>query len=184
MYYTMLTTRWGRFGLVARDGAVLATYMLYPDARMRKMIRADWPEAVENKNLLPALQAEITAYFAGKVVSFEGPINLQRVPPFRRRVLEACAKIPYGQTCSYGDLAIAAGSPRASRAVGGAMAHNPIPLIIPCHRVLRSDGSLGGFSSPKGTDLKQRMLDLELANKAEPNLFSRHDAVTAVLARA
>ena len=100
----------------------------------------------------------------GQSVGFDCDLDLNGVTDFRRRVLEVCAKIPRGQTASYADLARAAGNARAVRAVGSAMANNPLPLLVPCHRVIRSDGSLGGFSSPDGLRLKQRMLSLEGAS--------------------
>jgi len=78
-----------------------------------------------------------------------------------RQVLQACRNISFGQTRTYSDLAKQVGSPNAARAVGGVMAHNPIPLIIPCHRVLRTDGGLGGFSAPGGIAIKQKMLHHE-----------------------
>ena len=81
--------------------------------------------------------------------------------PFARRVLEACRRIPYGQTRSYAQLAAAAGSPGAARAVGRVMASNRVPLVIPCHRVVGSAGKLGGFSAPGGLETKRRLLDLE-----------------------
>ncbi|MGD9645974.1 MAG: methylated-DNA--[protein]-cysteine S-methyltransferase [Pirellulales bacterium] len=84
---------------------------------------------------------------------------------FARRVLDACRRIPYGQTRSYAQLAAAAGSPGAARAVGTVMAKNKFPLIIPCHRVVGSQGKLGGFSAPGGLEMKQRILDLE--NRAD-----------------
>jgi methylated-DNA-[protein]-cysteine S-methyltransferase len=81
--------------------------------------------------------------------------------PFQRRVLDCCRRIPYGVTQTYGELAIAAGSPGAARAVGRTMATNPIPLVIPCHRVLGSGGDLRGFSAIGGLDIKRRLLGLE-----------------------
>jgi len=85
-----------------------------------------------------------------------------------RKVLRACRNIPHGQTATYGALAARVGSPAAARAVGGAMAANPIPLIIPCHRVLRADGGLGGFSTTGGTATKQRLLQHERLTCAAP----------------
>lgn len=89
------------------------------------------------------------------------PLDLSGLPPFRRRVLEESRRIPAGETRSYGELARAAGSPGAARAVGQAMAQNPCPLIVPCHRVLAADGTLCGFSAHGGLALKERLLDME-----------------------
>ena len=106
---------------------------------------------------------QIGEYLSGKRVAFELPLDLDGVSDFQRRALTACAGIPYGQTRSYAELARELGQAGAARAVGGAMAHNPLPLIIPCHRVLRSDGGLGGFGG--GLDIKRRLLDLERAHQ-------------------
>ena len=111
---------------------------------------------------MPELLDALEDYLFGKNVSFDDiPIDLSRQPPFRRKVQEACRRIPYGTTLTYAQLAAKAGSPAAVRAVGSAMSHNPIPILIPCHRVCRSDGSLGGFSASGGTSLKQRLLEME-----------------------
>jgi len=85
-------------------------------------------------------------------------VSLDGAGPFVQEVLHACRKIAFGQTMTYAGLAKQVGSPNAARAVGSALASNPIPLIIPCHRVLRTDGGLGGFSAPGGTDTKRKML--------------------------
>jgi methylated-DNA-[protein]-cysteine S-methyltransferase len=116
---------------------------------------------MENPNLLPRFQRQIIDYYLGRPTQFDVPLDLSRVPAFRRQVLELCRRIPYGRTSSYLDLARAVGKPEASRAVGGAMGRNPAPIVIPCHRVLRADGSLGGFSSRSGVREKERLLTLE-----------------------
>ncbi len=87
--------------------------------------------------------------------------------PFQKRVSESCRNIPWGETVTYGQVAALAGSPGASRAVGSVMAQNRFPLIVPCHRVVSSQG-LGGFSAPHGVDLKKRLLDNEGALKTRP----------------
>jgi len=89
------------------------------------------------------------------------PLDLDGLPPFRRRVYDVVRTIPAGETMSYGEVAAAAGSPGAARAVGQAMAQNPFPLIIPCHRVLAAGGKVGGFTASGGTDTKLRMLAVE-----------------------
>jgi len=89
------------------------------------------------------------------------PVELDGLPPFRRRVYEVVRTIPAGETMSYGEVAAAAGSPGAARAVGQAMARNPYPLIIPCHRVLAAGGKTGGFTARGGVTTKLRMLEME-----------------------
>ncbi len=99
---------------------------------------------------------QLNEYFAGKRTSFDLPLDLRQVTPFRRQVLEATLAVPCGQTVTSGQLAQRMGRPKAARAVGGAQATNPIPIIIPCHRVVGSDGRLTGFAG--GLPKKRRML--------------------------
>jgi len=102
---------------------------------------------------------QIEGYFQGKVREFNLPLDLRDASRFSLKVWEATRKIPYGTTKSYGWVAKGAGNPRAARAVGGALGRNPLPLLIPCHRVVRSDGALGGFGA--GLSRKKRLLALE-----------------------
>jgi methylated-DNA-[protein]-cysteine S-methyltransferase len=113
-----------------------------------------------DESFASGLQQRIAAYFDGEPVDFsvDPAVCLDGLSPFEREVLQTCRMIGFGQTTSYGELALRIGHPGAARAVGSALAANPIPLIIPCHRVLRSDGGLGGFSAVGGTATKQRML--------------------------
>lgn len=104
----------------------------------------------------------IEAYLAGEEVDLARvPVDLSNQPVFRRQVQEACRCIPYGTKLSYAELAARAGHPLAARAVGSAMSNNPVPLLVPCHRVVRTDGKLGGFSAPQGVRLKERLLAME-----------------------
>ena len=101
-------------------------------------------------------------FAAGERVDLRSvPVDLRGRTSFQRRVLQACRRIPYGRTSTYVQLAHRVGSPLAARAVGQVMARNPVPLIIPCHRVLGSGGKLGGFSAPSGLSMKKRLLDME-----------------------
>lgn len=93
--------------------------------------------------------------------AFRGPVDLARVGPFEREVLEALRRIPAGQVRTYREIARGLGEPGAARAVGTACARNPLPLLIPCHRVVRSDGGLGGYSLRGGAALKRRLLQAE-----------------------
>ncbi|HUU82046.1 MAG TPA: methylated-DNA--[protein]-cysteine S-methyltransferase [Phycisphaerae bacterium] len=148
--------------IVAGDQGVLATFLpVRSRARVESMLRKRFPDSRLSAALLPGVVRAFRSYFDGKPVRFEVRLDLGGVSEFRRRVLEACRRIPRGQTASYADLARAAGSANAMRAVGSTMANNPLPLIVPCHRVVRSDGTLGGFSSPEGVLLKRRLLELE-----------------------
>jgi methylated-DNA-[protein]-cysteine S-methyltransferase len=104
----------------------------------------------------------IARHLAGEPQDLSGiPLDTEGLPPFHRAVYEAARHIGPGRTVSYGELAAAVGSPRASRAVGQALARNPFLLVVPCHRVLAAGGRPGGFSAPGGLDTKARMLALE-----------------------
>ena len=107
---------------------------------------------------------ELGEYFAGTRRSFNVPVDLSSVSDFQRAVLEAAAEIPFGETMSYKEMAVAAGSPGAVRAAGSAMGANPVPLLIPCHRVIRSDGTMGLYGG--GEEMKRWLLGFE----GSPNL--------------
>jgi len=108
---------------------------------------------------LDVLERELAEYFAGERTSFDVPLDLSRVKGFRADVLVAMQRIEYGTTASYTELAAAAGRPAAVRAAASGCATNPVAIIVPCHRVLRSDGTLGGYAG--GLDVKQLLLALE-----------------------
>ncbi|MBI5483396.1 MAG: methylated-DNA--[protein]-cysteine S-methyltransferase [Deltaproteobacteria bacterium] len=104
----------------------------------------------------------LNRYFNGEVVEFNDiEVDLSGSPPFRDKALRAIRAIPYGEVRSYGQIAAECGSPRAARAVGGAMASNPVPVIIPCHRIVGSNGCLTGFSAPGGEEVKMLLLKME-----------------------
>lgn len=161
MRYTLVTTEWGSFGFVSEANRLMETFLPQRGDGTRKAVRKHWPGAEEDPHAMPAFRRQVVEYFAGKKVRFNVKVDLSSQTPFRTEVLESCRRIPYGQTASYGNLAGAVGKPGAARAVGGAMAHNPFPLVIPCHRVLTSGGGIGGFSSREGVEEKKRLLRLE-----------------------
>ena len=104
----------------------------------------------------------IRKHFSGCPQDFvDLPVDLSGVTPFGRKVLAACREIPAGAVATYGNLATRIGNPAASRAVGGALGNNPVPIVIPCHRVLASGGRPGGFSAPGGAETKVRLLAIE-----------------------
>jgi methylated-DNA-[protein]-cysteine S-methyltransferase len=106
-----------------------------------------------------AISKQLRDYLDGKRTTFDVEVDLSSVTPFRRDVLLACRAVPRGHVASYADLARQVGRPGAARAVGNAMHTNPIPFIIPCHRIVASGGGLGGFGM--GLDVKRRLLALE-----------------------
>ena len=162
--YTIFKTRWGYFGLASTEFALLRTRL--PDQEhenLKAKLLKNLPAAQYEKALFKTAQEQITAYFDGDCVNFsrDFPIILDGFSFFISSVLTACRDIRFGQTTSYSGLAKKLGRPGTARAVGGALAKNPLPLIIPCHRVIRSDGKIGGFSTPGGTNLKAKLLELE-----------------------
>lgn len=106
-----------------------------------------------------AFRAQLSGYFEGTLTQFTQEIKLLSGTPFEQRVWLALKEVPYSQTRTYKWLAEQIGNPRAMRAVGQALSKNPIPIVLPCHRIIESDGNLGGYAS--GTDIKRRLLQLE-----------------------
>ena len=102
---------------------------------------------------------EIVEYFCGQRRSFTQDVDFTGATEFQARVLEAAGEVPFGDRVSYGELARRIDRPRASRAVGSALGKNPVPIVVPCHRVVRSDGTLGGYTA--GTGYKEQLLELE-----------------------
>ncbi len=161
MQFCVFQTDWGWFGIVASPAGLVATLMPRPEKEIRKTIKQKWPKATEAPTLMPLLRQQVAQYYVGKKTAFTVDLDLTGIPPFHAEVLKSCRRIPHGKTASYADLARAAGNESAVRAAGSAMASNPMPIVIPCHRVLKSDGGLGGFSSTDGVCEKQRLLELE-----------------------
>ncbi len=138
-------------GLAEEEGAIVRLYL--PGEDVPPIATRDTPLLAEGKR-------QLMEYFAGERRHFDLPLKA-RGTPFRETVWRALLEIPYGQTISYGRLAAGIGKPRAVRAVGGANHHNPIPILIPCHRVIGADGSLTGYGG--GVALKKALLKLEQA---------------------
>ena len=129
------------------------------DATLADLAARVSPRVMEAPARLDAVRRELEEYFAGDRRRFDVRVDRALLGPFARKVLGRTARIPYGKVSTYAQVAAAAGSPRASRAAGNALARNPIPIVIPCHRVLRSGGGLGGYAG--GLDRKTRLLELE-----------------------
>lgn len=163
--YNIFLTSWGWVGLVAGQEGL--RILVLPEERKEDVLlkikenSRDNNIKEENRKFENLIQ-KIKEYFIGKKVDFlDGQLSLDNYTNFQKKVLQTVRKIPYGETRSYKEVAKAAGHPRAYRAVGNTMKNNPLPLIVPCHRVIKSDGTLGGFSGKEGIALKKKMLDLE-----------------------
>ena len=141
-------------GLVAVEWA---DSQLELDSYLRKLNRSIEPNA---KKIVPYAR-ELQEYLNGKRSAFTIPIDWSLFRPFQREALQAVFRIPYGETCTYHDIALEIGRPNASRAVGRANATNPMPIIIPCHRVIGRDGKLHGYGGGEGLKTKEWLLRLE-----------------------
>ena len=162
--YTIFKTKWGYFGLAGTEYGLFRTQLPGPKPeKIQTLLLKNLSGIQPDKTFCKDLQGQITAYFDGESVTFSSdiPLIFNGLTPFSIAVLKTCRKIEIGQTITYGQLAKKAGSPNASRAVGSVLAKNPLPLIIPCHRIIRSDGKMGGFSAPGGTAVKKKLLEHE-----------------------
>jgi methylated-DNA-[protein]-cysteine S-methyltransferase len=162
-YYVIFKTRRGYFGLCSTENGLYRTCLpTQSREKTEKILTQGLKNPVFQKSLLPDIQKKIITYYKGTYVDFSSEsIDLTGYTPFSQKILRACMKIRCGQTKTYKQLTESASHPNSARAVGGVMARNRLPLIIPCHRVLGSDGLLHGFSAPGGLKTKQEMLQLE-----------------------
>lgn len=144
------------------QGLVRVAYAVEGHDRVLESLAAQVsPRILRAPGRLDPVATELEEYFAGRRRAFEVPLDLRLSAGFRRAVLAHLSRIDYGRTESYAQVAAAAGSPKAVRAVGTACATNPLPVVVPCHRVVRSDGSPGGYLG--GLEAKRTLLSLERA---------------------
>ena len=129
------------------------------DALLERLAEGVSPRVVEAPTQLDDVRRELDEYFAGARRRFQAPLDWRLTHGFTRRVLQATARIPYGDAATYRDVATKAGSERAVRAAGNALGANPMPIVVPCHRVLRTGGGLGGYTG--GVERKRFLLELE-----------------------
>jgi methylated-DNA-[protein]-cysteine S-methyltransferase len=129
------------------------------DQMLEDLGRRVSPRILEAPARLDDVRRQLDEYFSGRRTSFELPLDWSLTRGFNRLVLQHTARIPYGDVSTYGAMATAAGSPRAARAAGNALGSNPIPIVVPCHRVLHTGGGLGGYGG--GLDRKEFLLKLE-----------------------
>lgn len=148
---------------VTDAGLVSLAYIDYAPDTLAQLARRVSPRIVRRPARTDLVRHQLDEYFSRRRRDFDLPLDWSLIRGFGREVLRVTAAIPYGQVSTYRHVATAAGNPRASRAAGNALGNNPIPIVIPCHRVLRTGGGLGGYTS--GIERKQLLLDLEDADR-------------------
>ena len=160
LYYTSFKTAAGWIAvLTSVEGLVKNTLPQDTEQKAISMLGVDGSGAVISPGMFAGLQKRFIDYFNGIKVDFPDKLDLSAATSFQKEVWQAARSIPYGETRSYQWLAENIGSPEAARAVGGALGKNPLPVIIPCHRVIGINGNLTGFNG--GLDVKKRLLELE-----------------------
>jgi methylated-DNA-[protein]-cysteine S-methyltransferase len=163
--FTLFDTAIGRCGVAWSDRGLVGVQLPEASATVtRERMLQRFPTAAETgppPNVQIAIDG-IIALLHGEPNNLSAiALDMEGVAPFHRRVYEAARTIPPGRTLAYGEVAARLGAPRAARAVGQALGHNPFPIVVPCHRVLAAGGKIGGFSAHGGTATKRRMLALE-----------------------
>jgi len=163
LFYAVFNTTAGWAGLLGSTTGLLRTTL--PQSSEQEACRLlgnNLNRAVLSPHRFEDLTARFMAYFTGQRVDFPDRLDLSGATPFQRGVWQAARLIPYGETRSYAWVAGQIGKPKAARAVGQALGRNPLPLIVPCHRVLAADGGIGGFSG--GVEMKKYLLAHEMAD--------------------
>jgi methylated-DNA-[protein]-cysteine S-methyltransferase len=130
-----------------------------PEAELDRLARDFGPRVLRSPRALDRVRGELDEYFAGRRRAFDLELDLRAAPAFHRRVLSALSRVEYGRTTTYGTLAAQVGNPRAARAVGTVMHRNPVPIVLPCHRVVGAGGGLVGYGG--GLERKEWLLRLE-----------------------
>ena len=158
--YDVTDSPLGRLFLAATErGLCRIAYDAEPEAEEEQLARGWGARVLRAPHALDETRRELHDYFEGRRQGFELPVDLTPVGEFQRQILVRLADVPFGSVTTYGALAVEAGRPRAARAVGGAMNRNPVPIVLPCHRVVGSDGRLVGYGG--GIERKVALLKLE-----------------------
>ena len=172
-HYLMLETPFGTCGIAWHERGLTRLQLPEPtpDATEQRLAvhgRRPWAASDPLPPAIAAIVTELTSYFAGDATTFaDVEIDFGPRPRIHLDLYATARKIPWGETVTYGELARAIGMPGGARVVGQVMGSNPVPVIMPCHRVLASGNALRGFSAPGGIATKQRLLDLERATAVE-----------------
>ena len=156
----IIETRIGWIGLAWNSrGLVALNLPRSPRGRARRDLQREYPDGIVHEHAPAEMIRELEEYAAGRRRAFDLPLDWSSIKPFQRAVLQAASTIPFGETRSYGWIAQKIGNPKAARAVGQALGANPIPIVLPCHRVINSNGRLGGYGG--GLPMKVMLLKLE-----------------------
>lgn len=153
--YTIYNSPVDTLLLLANEHGLLEVRFAGSSSEALTQVDDDW---IENSSLLADCVKQLDAYFAGRLTEFDLPLVYSGTD-FQQQVMHALCDIPYGQTCSYGEMAKRLGRAGAARAVGSANRRNPLPIIVPCHRVIGANGDLTGFAG--GLDIKRKLLTIE-----------------------
>jgi O-6-methylguanine DNA methyltransferase len=160
IHYAAFDSSLGNIILVSKDGRLIELDIKNDDIYwIKKSLKACYPDGIDSSESFHKLCKLLDRYIKGERVDFNVEFDISRLGPFTRKVLKELTRIPYGEVTSYGCIGKKLGYKNASRAVGQAVGRNPVPIIIPCHRVIREDGSIGGFSM--GVDIKEKLLAIE-----------------------
>jgi methylated-DNA-[protein]-cysteine S-methyltransferase len=160
MQYTLLDTELGQIGLVGSSSGLRRIVLPRPSPEaVVKLITENFPGAIVDPAPFGDLPQRLRRYLGGEPTFFDDKLDLFHATSFRCAVWEVTRTIPHGETRSYGWVAQQVGKPGAQRAVGQALAKNPLPIVVPCHRVIGEDGSLTGFEG--GLEMKKRLLEIE-----------------------
>jgi methylated-DNA-[protein]-cysteine S-methyltransferase len=166
---------WG--GIVGGTAGLKKIYLPEPDrSALLDRMGAQFPGISCGETGFTETVQELQKYFNGEIPCFNCPLDFAPATVFQKKVWQETRAIAYGQVRTYGWLAQAIGSPWAMRAVGSALGRNPFPIVIPCHRVIREDGGMGGFSAAQGVELKKSLLRLEGASYKDPQKMGQKNA--------
>ena len=170
--YAVVETAWGYAGIVGQGDLLLQGVL--PEADEQGVVckmKSHHRDLVRDDGFLPEVQQVLRDYFLGIESSVPIRVGIVWAGAFGQSVLRQLVGVRVGQTVTYGRLSSLAGRAGAARAVGSVMRRNPTPLLVPCHRVIRGDGQLGGYSAEGGTDVKKRLLDHERTMVTSKNIF-------------
>jgi methylated-DNA-[protein]-cysteine S-methyltransferase len=166
LFYAVFRTPAGWVGILGSPAGLLRTTLpQLSEKEAISLLGNDSRRAALSPYRFEDLVKRFQAYFSGRMADFPDELDFGEATPFQREVWQAARKIPYGQTRTYAWVACQIGKPKATRAVGQALSRNPLPIVVPCHRVLAGNGGLGGFSG--GLEMKKYLLTLEKKSAGE-----------------